>query len=64
MSPHYEICNRDPLNLVLEKEDLLIEGGGQDSEYNFYQHAGIGVAQPRGTGEQEKPPVDVKSNLP
>jgi NADH-quinone oxidoreductase subunit I len=64
MSPHYEICNRDPLNLVLEKEDLLIEGGGHDSEYNFYQHAGIGVAQPRGAGKEEKPLVDVKSNLP
>ncbi len=64
MSSHYEICNRDPLNLVLEKEDLLIAGGGQESEYNFYQHAGIGVAQPRGTGTEEKPPVDVKSNLP
>jgi NADH-quinone oxidoreductase subunit I len=64
MSPHYEICNRDPLNLVLEKEDLLIEGGGKDSGYNFYRHAGIGVAQPRGKGEEEMPVADVKSNLP
>jgi NADH-quinone oxidoreductase subunit I len=64
MSPHYEICNRDPLNLVLEKDDLLIDGGGQDSRYNFYQHAGIGVAQLRGAGTEENPPVDAKSNLP
>jgi len=64
MSPNYEICNRDPLNLVLEKEDLLIADGGQNNEYNFYQHAGIGVTQPRGNGAEETPPVDVKSNLP
>lgn len=64
MSPDYEICNRDPLNLVYEKEDLLIDGGGKDSEYNFYEHAGIGIGQPRGEGAEEKPPVDVKSNLP
>ncbi|MEJ2200494.1 MAG: NADH-quinone oxidoreductase subunit NuoI [Desulfuromonadaceae bacterium] len=64
MSPHYEICNRDPLNLVLEKEDLLIDDGGQDNRYNFYSHAGIGVAQARGEGEEETPVTDVKSNLP
>jgi NADH-quinone oxidoreductase subunit I len=64
MSPDYEICNRDPMKLVYEKEDLLIEGGGKDNEYNFYAHAGIGVAQPRGEGAEESPMVDIKSNLP
>jgi NADH-quinone oxidoreductase subunit I len=64
MSPDYEICNRDPMKLVYEKEDLLIEGGGKDSEYDFYAHAGIGVAQPRGEGAEESPMVDIKSNLP
>jgi len=64
MSPDYEICNRDPMKLVYEKEDLLIEGGGKDSEYDFYAHAGIGVSQPRGEGAEESPMVDIKSNLP
>ena len=64
MSPDYEICNRDPMKLVYEKEDLLIEGGGKDNEYDFYAHAGIGVAQPRGEGAEESPMVDIKSNLP
>jgi NADH-quinone oxidoreductase subunit I len=64
MTPDYEICERDPLELVYEKEDLLIEGGGKDREYNFYRRAGIGVAQPRGKGPGEDPPVDPKSLLP
>ncbi len=64
MSPDYEICNRDPLNLVYEKEDLLIDGGGKDSTYNFYRHAGIGVVNPRGGNEDEVGPVDIKTNLP
>jgi len=64
MSPDYEMGSRDILKLVAEKEDLLIDGGGKDSEYNFYRHAGIGVVNPRGGNEDEYGPVDVKTNLP
>ncbi len=64
MTPDFEICNRDIMNLVYEKEDLLIDGCGKSPDYNFYHHAGIGVAQPRGAGLEEKPPVDVRSLLP
>jgi len=64
MSPEYEICNRDPLNLVWEKEDLLVDHGGKDPDYHFYRHSGIGVAAPRGGNPDEQPPVDVKTNLP
>ena len=64
MTPDYEICKRDIMELVYEKEDLLVDHGGKDSEYNFYRQAGIGVAQPRGAGEKEHPPVDVRSLLP
>jgi NADH-quinone oxidoreductase subunit I len=64
MTPDYEFCNRDLLKLVYEKEDLLIDGGGKDSEYNFYKHAGIGVANPRGGNEDEYGPVDIRTNLP
>jgi NADH-quinone oxidoreductase subunit I len=63
-TPDYEICNREVLNLVYEKQDLLIEGGGKDTEYNFYKHSGIGVAQERGAGEEEHGPVDPKSLMP
>ncbi len=64
MSADYEICNRDPLNLVFEKEDLLIDHGGKDQKYDFYRQAGIGISQPRGDGEHEAPPGDVHSLLP
>lgn len=64
MSPEYELCNRDPLNLVWEKEDLLVDHGGKDPDYHFYRHSGIGVVAPRGGNPDEKPPVDVKTNLP
>ena len=64
MSPHYEFSSRDPLSLVYEKEDLLIDNGGKDKEYNFYRHAGIGVVNPRGGNPDESPPVDVRTNMP
>ena len=64
MTPDFEICKRDIMDLVFEKEDLLIDGCGKSSEYNFYRHAGIGVTQQRGEGIEEKRPVDVRSLLP
>lgn len=64
MTPDYEICERDIMELVYEKEDLLITGCGKDAGYNFYRHAGIGVVQPRGTGEREEESVDVRGLMP
>jgi len=64
MSPEYEICNRNPLSLVYEKEDLLIADGGKDNRYNFYRHAGIGVVNPRGGNDDETPPENPRSLLP
>jgi len=64
MTPDFEICKRDIMDLVFEKEDLLLDGCGKDASYNFYRHAGIGIAQPRGEGAGESPPVDVRGLLP
>jgi NADH-quinone oxidoreductase subunit I len=64
MTPDFEICKRDIMDLVYEKEDLLINGCGKSPDYNYYRHAGIGVTQPRGSGAEEKPPVDVRGLLP
>lgn len=64
MTPDFELCKRDVMNLVYEKEDLLIDGCGKDAEYNFYQHAGIAVTQPRGAGPEELSPVDVRGLMP
>jgi NADH-quinone oxidoreductase subunit I len=64
MTPDYEICTRDIMNLVYEKEDLLIDGCGKDASYNFYHHVGIGVTQQRGAGVGESMPVDVRTLMP
>lgn len=64
MTPDFAFCKNDPMTLVYEKQDLLVDHGGKDQEYNFYRHAGIGVVNPRGGNEDEYGPVDVKSNLP
>lgn len=60
----YELAGRDPLKLVYEKEDLLVDHCGQHPDYNFYRQAGIGVAAPRGGNATEEPPVDPKDLLP
>ena len=65
LTPDFEICNREILSLVYEKEDLLVDHGGKDREYNFYQHAGVVTDMgDKGTHIQERKPVNVKSNMP
>jgi NADH-quinone oxidoreductase subunit I len=64
LTPDYEFCRDEPLKLVYEKEDLLVDHGGKDREYNFYRHAGVAVLGGKGTHIQEEPPVEVRSNLP
>jgi NADH-quinone oxidoreductase subunit I len=64
MSTEYEICKRNIMDLVYEKEDLLIPGCGKDPDYNFYKHAGIGVVNPRGGNPDEQPPTDPRGLLP
>ena len=64
MTPDFEMCKRDIMDLVYEKEDLLIVGCGKSPDYNYYHHAGIAVTQPRGTGAEENIPVDVRGLMP
>jgi NADH-quinone oxidoreductase subunit I len=64
MTGEYELATRDLLQVVFEKDDLLIEGGGKNTDYNFYRQSGIGVAAPRGANPNESPPLDIRSNLP
>jgi NADH-quinone oxidoreductase subunit I len=52
------------LKFVYEKEDLLVDHGGKNSEYNFYRRAGVEVVGPKGSHIDEEEPVDVRSNLP
>jgi NADH-quinone oxidoreductase subunit I len=57
-------CKRNHMDMVWEKEELLIDGTGKDPDYNFYKHAGIGLVQPRGGAPGEAPPVDRRTLLP
>jgi NADH-quinone oxidoreductase subunit I len=65
LTPDFENVRRNILDMVFEKEDLLVEGCGKDPGYNFYRHAGIATEQAgKGEHEKEDKPVNVKSNLP
>jgi NADH-quinone oxidoreductase subunit I len=64
MTPDYEFGKYSALDMVYEKENLLVDHTGKDPEYNYYRHAGIGVVNPRGGNVDEDPPVDIRTNLP
>jgi len=64
LTPHFETCDRDLLKLVAEKEDLLVDHGGRNSEYNFYRHAGVDMLGDKGNHIGEDEPVNLKSNMP
>jgi len=64
LTPHFENSQREILNLVAEKEDLLVDHGGKNRDYSFYRHSGVAVAGAKGTHENEEPPVDPRSLLP
>ena len=64
LTPDFEFCCTDILQLVYEKEDLLVEHGGKNSDYDFYKHCGIGGNSVKGMHENEDEPVDIRSNMP
>lgn len=64
LTPYFETCERDLLKLLAEKEDLLVDHGGKNREYNFYRVAGVAVLGGKGTHARESKPVNLKSNLP
>jgi NADH-quinone oxidoreductase subunit I len=64
LTPYYEFCTTDILKLVAEKEDLLVDHGGKNKEYNYYRYAGVTALGDKGTHVQEEEPVNLKTNLP
>jgi NADH-quinone oxidoreductase subunit I len=64
LTPHFETCQRDVLKLLYEKEDLLVDHGGKDGNYNYYRFAGVAMVGDKGTHIGEDEPVDLKSLLP
>jgi NADH-quinone oxidoreductase subunit I len=64
LTPDFETCRYDILKLVFEKEDLLVDHGGKNHEYNFYRRAGVTMVGDKGTHIGENKPVNLKSNMP
>ena len=64
LTSDFETCQYDSLTLVAEKEDLLVNHGGKNKEYNFYRYAGVTMVGEKGTHINENKPVDLKSNMP
>lgn len=65
LTPDFENCQHEILDLVFEKEKLLVDHCGKDAAYNFYDHAGIATdAGGKGGHRGEAEPVNVKSNMP
>ncbi len=65
LTPDYEMAEYERKNMVYEKEDLTISGTGKYPGYNFYRVAGLAIkGKDKGEGENERPPVDVRSLLP
>ena len=54
-------CN---LKLLYEKEDLLVNHGGKNSDYNFYHHAGVVMVGDKGSHIGEELPVDIGTLMP
>ena len=65
LTPDFENCKRDILSLVFEKKDLLVDHGGKDPDYDYYQHAGVLTGlRAKGSHVAEMRPVNLKTNLP
>lgn len=64
LTPDFEMSTDDPMKLVHEKKDLLIDGGGKDEQYDFYKHAGVAVGREPGTHPDEDKPVNPRTNIP
>lgn len=65
LTPDFEFTKREILDMVYEKQDLLVNHCGKDPTYNFYTHAGV-ATRFAGKGEHigEDKPVDVRTNMP
>ncbi|KOR30851.1 NADH dehydrogenase [Achromatium sp. WMS2] len=65
LTPDFELADYKRTSLVYEKEHLLISGPGKYPDYNFYHIAGMAISgKPKGSGQNEAPPIDTKSLLP
>jgi NADH-quinone oxidoreductase subunit I len=63
LTPEFETCEYDILTLVAEKENLLVDHGGKNEQYNYYRYAGVTMEGAKGSHVNEAKPVNLKSNL-
>jgi NADH-quinone oxidoreductase subunit I len=65
LTPDDDMGEYERPDLVYEKEHLLISGSGKYHDYDYYQVAGVAVSgREKGQGEDDGPPVDLRSLLP
>ncbi|MCK9227205.1 MAG: NADH-quinone oxidoreductase subunit NuoI [Syntrophorhabdaceae bacterium] len=65
LTTDFEMSEYVRMNLVYEKEDLLIDGPGKYPDYDFYRISGLAVkGKGKGEGDEELPPVDVRTLMP
>ncbi|MBI4806258.1 MAG: NADH-quinone oxidoreductase subunit NuoI [Desulfovibrio sp.] len=64
LTPDFEMSEDDPLKLIYEKHQLLVDHGGKDPDYDFYKHAGVAVGREPGTHDNEHPAANPKTNFP
>jgi len=64
LTPDFAMSADDPLKLVYEKENLLVDHGGKNAEYDFYKRAGVAVGREPGESDLETPPVNTRTNIP
>ena len=63
LTPFYEFCEPDILAMVAEKQDLLVDHGGKNHDYNFYRFAGVAMVGDKGTHVDEAAPVVPASQI-
>ena len=65
LTPDFEMSEYNRQNLVYEKEDLLIDGPGKYTGYNFWRVSGVKIGgKEKGEAENEAPPVDLRRLMP
>jgi NADH-quinone oxidoreductase subunit I len=65
LTPDFEMAEYERQNLVYEKSDLLISGEGKYPGYHFWRVAGVAIEnKPKGSNQNEEPPVDPQDLLP
>ncbi len=65
LTPDVEMSEYRRQDLVYEKEDLLIDGPGKYSGYNYWRVAGAPIGgKAKGEAENEDSPTDIRSLLP